>query len=180
MPKEVKTEETKAEEYDISQIEKLHKIAEEPEEDTRQSRDHSTREEEAHEPLQYLPTSLLPEINKDPGYNYRWVRVIARGQQDNANMNARLREGWVPCKSEDHPEFHTFQDKNSRFNGLIEYGGLLLCKISKERSAARQKYYRNMNERQIESVDNNVMRESDRRMPMFKERRTTVSNRGDS
>jgi hypothetical protein len=121
----------------------------------------------------------LPDFVPESGYKYRWVRVMARGQSDNTNMTARLREGWVPVKASDHPEYQQFVDDTSRFQGHIEHGGLLLCKISVEKSEARAAYYRNMAAQQITSVDNNVMRESDRRMPMFRERQTTTSNRGD-
>ena len=148
-------------------------------EDTRIPRDLETRDSESRDEATFIPAGLLPHIDQQEGYVYRWVRVSARGQSDNANMSARLREGWEPCKATDHPEYQQFADKNSRFKGMIEHGGLLLCKISKEKAAARRKYFANMNARQIEAVDNNVMRESDRRMPMFKERQTRNSNRGD-
>jgi hypothetical protein len=39
----------------------------------------------------------------------------------------------------------------------------------------RRAYYARVNEAQIESVDNSYMKEQDARMPLFKERRSTVS-----
>ena len=39
----------------------------------------------------------------------------------------------------------------------------------------RNSYYRNQAEAQMQSVDNTYMRENDPRMPMFKERKSTVT-----
>jgi hypothetical protein len=45
----------------------------------------------------------------------------------------------------------------------------MLCKAPDEAVASRTAYYANQSERQMESVDNNLMRQSDARMPIFKE-----------
>jgi hypothetical protein len=66
-------------------------------------------------------------------------------------------------------------DPNSRFKDNIEVGGLLLCKIPEEFMVQRAKYFDEMSRKQTESVDNNLMRQSDPRMPIFNERRSTVS-----
>jgi hypothetical protein len=44
-----------------------------------------------------------------------------------------------------------------------------------EFASDRDAYYRNQAEAQLNSVDNTYMRESDPRMPMFKERKSTVT-----
>ena len=64
---------------------------------------------------------------------------------------------------------------NGRFPDGVEIGGLLLCKTPVEFTRDRDAYYLNQAEAQMNSVDNNFMRESDPRMPMFKERSTKVS-----
>jgi hypothetical protein len=66
-------------------------------------------------------------------------------------------------------------DPNSRFKGNVEIGGLLLCKAPKELMEQRKDYFARKNQSQMESVDNNFMRESDSRMPLFKEKRSTTS-----
>ena len=40
---------------------------------------------------------------------------------------------------------------------------------------SRNDYYNQQNESQIQSVDNNLMRENDPRMPLFNERKTKVT-----
>jgi hypothetical protein len=69
-------------------------------------------------------------------------------------------------------------DIDSRFDGNVEVGGLLLCRNSKENVEARNEHYRNLAHRQMESVDNNYLRENDPRMPMLKPERSTKTTFG--
>jgi hypothetical protein len=66
-------------------------------------------------------------------------------------------------------------DPDSRFKDNIEVAGLLLCKAPKELMDQRKAYFAQKNQAQIESVDNNFMRENDQRMPLFREKRSTTS-----
>jgi hypothetical protein len=66
-------------------------------------------------------------------------------------------------------------DSNAKFPDCVEVGGLLLCKTPVEFTEQRNSYYRNQAEAQMQSVDNTYMRENDPRMPMFKERKSTVT-----
>lgn len=126
-------------------------------------------------PTSWKPPSVLPDPTPQEGYAYRWIRTSTLGQIDNPNVSGKFREGWVPVRAEDHPEIMILQDQGSRFQGNIEIGGLLLCKIPKEVMAQRAAYYDEMARRQLESVDQSFMRENDSRMPLFRERssRTT-------
>ena len=69
-------------------------------------------------------------------------------------------------------------DVGSRFEGNIEVGGLLLCKAPEEEMAKRQKYYQEMAEQQMQSVDNSFMKENDPRMPLLNPDRTTRTTFG--
>jgi hypothetical protein len=64
---------------------------------------------------------------------------------------------------------------DGQFKGSIEVGGLVLCRAPQEMMEQRSNYYEQMNNSQMESVDNNFLRENDPRMPMFKERSTKVT-----
>ena len=130
---------------------------------------------EAQRPEQWRPPELLPEPVKLPGYAYRWVRVSTLNVSDPRNLSAKLREGWEPVKIEEQPQFQLLIDANSRFKDNIEVGGLLLCKTPSEFVEQRNAFYRKQAESQIESVDNSLMRQSDPRMPMFTERKSTTS-----
>lgn len=126
-------------------------------------------------PKVWQPASTLPEPDKEPGYAYRWVRVATLNEKDPRNISAKLREGWEPVRIEEQPQFRMLVDPDSRFKDNIEVAGLLLCKAPKELMEQRKAYFASKNQAQMESVDNNFMRESDSRMPLFREKRSTTS-----
>lgn len=142
--------------------------------DNKLAREFSTRSTDER-PKSWQPASTLPEPDKQPGFAYRWVRVSALGQADPRNISSKLREGWEPVRIEEQPKFKMLIDPNSRFKDNIEVAGLLLCKIPEEFMAQRRRYYSAQNKAQIDSVDNNLMKENDPRMPLFKERRSSVT-----
>jgi hypothetical protein len=61
-----------------------------------------------------------------------------------------------------------------RFKGNIEVGGLLLCRIPEEFMDQRASHFSSQNKAQMDSVDNNFLRQSDARMPLFSERKSEV------
>ena len=63
-------------------------------------------------------------------------------------------------------------------NGNVEIGGLILCKILTEQLAAQKEYYESQAQNQMDSVDNHFMRNNDARMPLYSERKSTVSKGG--
>jgi hypothetical protein len=126
-------------------------------------------------PKQWQAPELLPEPDKQEGYAYRWIRVSTLNNADPRNLSAKLREGWEPVRAEEQPKFQLLIDSNSRFKDNIEIGGLLLCKTPLEFVQQRTKYYADQTQAQTEAVDNNLMRQSDPRMPLFNERKSSTS-----
>jgi hypothetical protein len=126
-------------------------------------------------PQQWAPAELLPEPDKQAGYKYRWIRTSTLNQADPRNLSGKLREGWEPVALEEQPKFQLLVDPNSRFKDNIEIGGLLLCKTPEEFVEQRNKHYRIQAESQMDAVDNNLMRQNDPRMPLFNEKKSTVS-----
>ena len=123
----------------------------------------------------WKPASLLPEFKKVPGWAYRWIRTSVMNEADNLNVSSKMREGWEPVKLADHPEMKLMVDQASRFKEGIEIGGLLLCKIPEEFVAQRTAYFDNQSKQQADAVDNNFMKQSDARMPLFAETKSTTS-----
>ena len=127
-------------------------------------------------PRSWAPPTLLPDPTPEAGYTYRWIRVSTLGQADPRNVSSKIREGWEPVRAVDHPEISMYLDNdNARFKDNVVVGGLLLCKTPTEMVDQRNAYYQQQAEAQIKSVDNHFMRENDPRMPLFSERKTTVS-----
>jgi hypothetical protein len=140
---------------------------------TRTPRDLETREKN---PTRYVykPASTLPDPTPDPDYDFFWVAISIAGQDHATNMSQKRRDGWEPVKAVDHPELQVPGNKD----GNVEIGGLLLCKAPKEMIEGRRQYYAKKAQNQMDSVDNSFMKNSDARMPLFSDRKTTVSKGG--
>jgi hypothetical protein len=130
---------------------------------------------ESERPKSWQPASALPEPDKQPGYSYRWIRVSNLNIADPSNASAKRREGWEPVLIAEQPKFYMMVDPNSRYKDNIEVGGLLLCKIPEEFMTQRSEYFAKKNRDQIESVDNNFMRENNPKMPLFSEKKSSSS-----
>lgn len=142
--------------------------------ENRLTRDANTRETSQRK-QNWAPPQVLPDPAPVDGWVFRWIRTSIMGQFDPMNTSAKFREGWVPCKAEDHPEMQFYSDPNSRFKGNIEVGGLMLCKAPKEMVEQRKEWFDSQAQNQLAAVDNTLMKANDARMPLFNERRSEVS-----
>ena len=140
----------------------------------RNPREIETRQQTAR-PMAWRPPELLPEPDKQAGYSYHWVRVSTLNAADARNLSGKLREGWEPVRIEEQPKFQLLVDPDSRFKDNIEIGGLLLCKTPTDFVQQRNEYFAKQAQNQTEAVDNNLMRQSDPRMPLFNERKSTTT-----
>lgn len=136
----------------------------------RSNRDSKSRDKSAR--TVYVPPSNLPDPTPDPDYTFRWVATHVLGQPLANNVSLQMRDGYEPVKAVDHPELALF---GNNANGNVEIGGLMLCKAPKERVEARDEYYKKQAQNQMDSVDNHFMRNSDPRMPLFADRKSTTS-----
>ena len=143
-------------------------------EDQKLTRELTTREVQER-PKQWMLPEMLPEPDKQAGYSYRWIRVSTLNAADPRNLSAKLREGWEPVMLEEQPKFRLLADPNSRYRDNIEIGGLLLCKTPSEFVEQRNQHFSAQTQSQTEAVDNSFMRQSDARMPLFQERKSSSS-----
>jgi hypothetical protein len=123
----------------------------------------------------WQPPALLPDAAPEAGYVFRWIRISTLNVDDPMNVSSKLREGWEPVKASEHPELQLVSTPSERFKDSVQVGGLMLCKIPAEFMEQRAAYYRQQTDSQMSSVDNNFMRENDPRMPLFADKRTSVS-----
>ena len=129
----------------------------------------------SYRPESWRPPETLPSPDDRPGWSHRWVRLSTLGVSDPGNISSKLREGYEPCKAEEYPELMMHASTEGRFIGNIEVGGLLLCRIPDEFMAQRAAYYAKQNQAQMDSVDNNFLRDSDPRMPLFSDKKSKVT-----
>lgn len=140
--------------------------------ETRTPRDLNTRDKKAR--AVYVPPSTLPNPNPEPGIVFRWIATSVMGEAQHTNVSNKMREGWEPVKASDHPELML----KGNSDGNVEIGGLMLCRMPEEQAQARDEYYEAQNRAQMDSVDNNFMRNNDPRMPLFSERDSRTSRGG--
>jgi hypothetical protein len=141
----------------------------------RMARELDSREVTFQRAKAWRPPETLPSPDNRPGWVHRWIRTSTLGTADPSNISSKLREGYEPCKAEDYPELMLHATTEGRFKGSVEVGGLLLCRIPAEFLEQRAAFYANQNKAQMESVDNNFLRYSDPRMPLFSDKKSKVT-----
>ena len=136
-----------------------------------ESAERTPREIESREASQRIQSwenpSNLPNPTPQEGWVFRYIRTSLLGNADNPNVSRKLREGWQPCRLEDHPELQIhMMDHNSEWSkkGNVEIGGQLLCKMPLEKAKARDEYFADLAQSQMESVDNTYFKDQDSRM----------------
>ena len=142
--------------------------------ENRIAREQETREQDVRKRSWELP-NVLPTPRPEPGYEFHWVRISIRGEADPRNISLKLQEGWEPVKASDHPEIFVAGVENAYFKDNIVIGGLMLCKTPTDFVEDRNKFFNTQAADQMRTVDNNLMRENDPRMPLFNERKSKVT-----
>lgn len=125
----------------------------------------------------WRPPETLPMPNPVPGWVFRYIRISTMGMADPKNESTKRREGWEPVKASDVPEVMHYGDgnPNSRYKDCVEIGGLVLCKAPADLMKQRDDYYRKQAQAQTEALDNSFLRQEDKRMPLFSEKKSNVS-----
>ena len=127
-------------------------------------------------PKVWVPPSSLDAPPAPDGFRYRWIRAESVGFQDTKNIASRLREGYELVRAEevenaaDYPVL-----EEGRYKGVIGVGGLLLAKVPIEIAKQRQEYMTRRHAERSEAVNNDLMRESDKRMPIDVDRQSRVT-----
>lgn len=128
-------------------------------------------------PKSWAPPALLPDPAPEEGYVFRWIRISTFNDKDPSNISAKFREGWEPVRADTQPHMAMLSTGDGRFKDMIEVGGLLLCKTAKELMEQRAAYYDGQANAQMTSVESQYKSQSDPRMPVFVERKSSVSSR---
>jgi hypothetical protein len=92
------------------------------------------------------------------------------GFNDTKNIHGRLRSGYELVRADEYDaeEYPVVMD--GKYAGVIGVGGLLLARIPEELAQARVDYQKRQTEGQDEAVENDLLKDQDKRMPMKFER----------
>ena len=138
------------------------------------SRASQTRAKEARKQV-WTPPSSLDAPPAPTGYRHRWIRAESMGFDDTKNIMGKMRTGWELVRADEYPEgdFPTVQD--GKHSGVIGVGGLLLAKVPIEIAKQRQDYMTRRHEDRNDAVENDLMKEQDKRMPINVDRQSRVT-----
>ena len=117
-------------------------------------------------PKEYKPPSSLDAPPAPDGFRHRWIRAESLGFNDTKNIHGRLRSGYELVRADeyDSEEYPTVLD--GKYAGVIGVGGLLLARIPEELAQSRMDYQRRQTEGQDESVETDLLKDQDKRMPI--------------
>ena len=144
-------------------------------ENNKTSRARQTRSK-SERPKVWVPPSSLDAPPAPDGFRYRWIRAESVGFQDTKNIASRLREGYELVRAEEVENAADYPVLDEgRYKGVIGVGGLLLAKVPIEIAKQRQEYMTRRHAERSEAVNNDLMRESDKRMPIDVDRQSRVT-----
>ena len=124
----------------------------------------------------WVPPSSLDAPPAPDGIRYRWIRAESVGFQDTKNITGRIREGYELVRAEEIINASDYPIvEEGRYKGVVGVGGLLLAKVPVEVAKQRSEYMSKKHGERSEAVNNDLMKEQDKRMPINIERQSRVT-----
>ena len=117
-------------------------------------------------PKVYKPPSSLDAPPAPDGFRHRWIRAESVGFQDSKNIFGRLREGYELVRADEYKDSDYPTVTEGKYAGVIGVGGLLLARIPEELAQSRMAYQRSQTEGQDEAIENDLLKDQDKRMPI--------------
>ena len=143
-------------------------------EDKKTSRASQTREKTKRKQV-WTPPSFLDTPNAPTGFRHRWVRVEILGYVDTKNIQGRLRSGYELVRGDQYPEDDFPVISDGKYAGVIGHGGLVLTRVPEEIARQRAKYFGKLGQEQMDAVDNDLMKEQHRSMPIDIDRQSRTT-----
>ena len=143
-------------------------------EENKTSRASQTREKKLRKKV-WTPPSYLDTPNAPAGFRHRWVRVEILGYVDTKNIQGRLRSGYELVRADEYPEDDYAAIPDGKYKGIIGHGGLVLTRVPEEIARQRADYFKRLSSEQIEAVDNDLMKEQHKSMPIEIDRQTRTT-----
>ena len=142
--------------------------------DKRTSRASQDREKQS-KPKPWTPPSSLDAPPAPTGFQHRWLRAESLGFQDTKNIAGRLRSGYELVRADEYPDSDYPAIEDGKYKGMIGVGGLVLARVPVEIAKGRNEYYQRMHDDKVKAVDNDLMREQHRSMPINIDRQSSTT-----
>ena len=120
------------------------------------------------------PSSLDAPPAKD-GFQHRWLRAESLGFQDTKNIAGRLRSGYELVRADEYPDSDYPVVEDGKYKGVIGVGGLVLARVPEKIAKSRTEYYQRMHDDKVKAVDNDLMREQHKSMPINIDRQSRTT-----
>ena len=117
-------------------------------------------------PKEYKPPSSLDAPPAPNGFRHRWIRAESLGFNDTKNIHGRLRSGYELVRADEYKDSDYPIVTDGKYAGVIGVGGLLLARIPEELAQQRIDYQKELSEGQDEAIENDLLRDQDKRMPI--------------
>ena len=117
-------------------------------------------------PKEYKPPSSLDAPPAPDGFRHRWIRAESMGFNDTKNIHGRLRSGYELVRADEYDTDTYPHVLDGKYAGVIGVGGLLLARIPEELAQQRVDYQQRQTEGQNEALENDLLKDQDKRMPM--------------
>ena len=138
------------------------------------SRASQTRSE-TERPKVWTPPSSLDAPPAPDGVRHRWIRAESLGFQDSKNISGRMRSGYELVRADEYKDSNYPVVQDGKYKGVIGVGGLLLARVPEEIAKSRANYFAAQARGQDEAVENDLMREEHKSMPIDVDRQSRVT-----
>ena len=123
----------------------------------------------------WTPPSYLDTPNAPSGFRHRWVRAEILGYVDTKNIQGRLRTGYELVRADEYPEDDYPAIQDGKYAGVIGHGGLVLTRVPEEIAKQRSAYFAKQGQDQMDAVDNDLMKEQHKSMPIDIDRQSRTT-----
>ena len=126
-------------------------------------------------PKEWAPPSSLDAPPAPDGFRHRWIRSESLGFQDTKNISGRMRSGYELVRADEYKDSSYPVVQDGKYKGVIGVGGLLLARVPEEIAQSRADYFAAQAKGQDEAVENDLMREEHKSMPIDVDRQSRVT-----
>ena len=126
-------------------------------------------------PKAWTPPSSLDAPTAPDGFRHRWIRAESLGFEDTKNISGRIRSGYELVRADEYKDSDYPVVTDGKYAGVIGVGGLVLARVPEEIAKARTEYFKKQSQGQEEAIDNDLMREEHKSMPINVDRQSRTT-----
>ena len=135
----------------------------------------SSERSKTERPKVWTPPSSLDAPPAPDGFRHRWIRAESLGFQDSKNISGRLRSGYELVRADEYEDSDYPVVTDGKYAGVIGVGALVLARVPEEIAKSRTEYFKAQAQGQDEAVENDLLREEHKSMPINVDRQSRTT-----